>query len=248
MLLEGKNAVITGCNRGIGKAILEIFANEGANVWALVRTERPDFTAFVEELEHKYGVWIQPVYAELTDEKAVQDAVRQIRGTKVSVDILVNNAGIIGENYLFQMTPLAEMRKVMEANFFAAMQLTQLISRLMVRQKHGSIVNLASVAALRGQPGQLEYAASKGAIIAATKKLALELGASGVRVNAVAPGVIETEMGQAMAEEIRMQELSQTVLGRAGQPDEVAKAVAFLASDYASYITKQMLVIDGGRV
>ena len=248
MLLEGKNAVITGCNRGIGKSILETFVREGANVWALVRKESPEFTAFTQQLEHDCGGWIHPIYADLTDEKAVQEAVRHIRADKESVDILVNNAGIIGENYLFQMTPMVEMRKVLEVNFFAVMQLTQLISRLMVKKKRGSIVNLASVAALRGQPGQLEYAASKGAIIAATKKLALELGASGIRVNAVAPGVIETEMGQAMAAELREQELSQTVLGRSGKPEEVARAVAFLASDYASYITKQILVIDGGRV
>lgn len=248
MLLEGKNAVITGCNRGIGKSILETFVREGANVWALVRKESPEFTAFAQQLEHDCGGWIHPIYADLTDEKAVQEAVRHIRADKESVDILVNNAGIIGENYLFQMTPMVEMRKVLEVNFFAVMQLTQLISRLMVKKKRGSIVNLASVAALRGQPGQLEYAASKGAIIAATKKLALELGASGIRVNAVAPGVIETEMGQAMTAELREQELSQTVLGRSGKPEEVARAVAFLASDYASYITKQVLVIDGGRV
>jgi len=248
MLLQGKNAIITGCNRGIGKAILETFVQEGANVWALVRMERPEFTELATQLQQEYGMWIHPIYADLTNEKAVQEAMRQIRTEKKPVDILVNNAGIIGENYLFQMTPLDEMRRVMEANFFAAMRLTQLVVRMMARHKSGSIVNMASVAALRGQPGQLEYAASKGALIAATEKLAIELAGSGIRVNAIAPGVIDTEMGNAMAPELKDEELHETVLNRLGKPEEVAKAVAFLASDYASYITKQVLVVDGGRI
>ena len=246
MILKGKNAIVTGCSRGIGNAILEVFASQGANVWAFVRTKNSEFDGQIKKLSNEYKIWIKPIYVDITDYDSVKRKIEEIRKEKNPVDILINNAGIIGQNYLFEMTPMEEIERVFNTNFLATIHLTQLIVRIMARQKFGSIVNLSSVAAINGSPGQLEYAASKGAINSATKKLGLELSKYNIRVNAVAPGITETEMGLSMDENILKHELDHVCMHRLGKPVEIANAVAFLASDMASFITCQVLKVDGG--
>lgn len=248
MLLEKKTALITGCNRGIGRAMLHAFCREGAFVWAHARRETDSFTTDIRRLEDQYGVVIQPLYFDLTDESAIKNGVRQFSTSKNRVDILVNNAGIVGENRLFQMTPMQDMRKVFEVNFFAATLLMQYISRVMVRQKAGSIVNIASVAGLDGDPAQYEYSASKAALIGGSKKAAIELGPYGVRVNALAPGLTETEMAGHMQDKMKQSDIESTILGRLAKPEEIANAAVFLASDLASFITGQVLRVDGGKL
>ena len=244
--LKGKNAIITGARRGIGRAAVEVFAENGANVWACARQEDAVFETDMAGLAKQYDVWIEPFYFELTDERQMKQAVKQIQAEKRPVDILVNNAGAVAQSASFAMTSIAKMKEIFNVNFFAQMLLTQYVTRLMLRQHSGSVVNLTSIAALDGEPAQLEYVGSKAAIAGATRKLARELGGEGIRVNAVAPGIIDTDMGNQMHPELMDRILGNTVMGRLGTPKEIANVIAFLASDKASYITGQIIRVDGG--
>jgi 3-oxoacyl-[acyl-carrier protein] reductase len=246
MLLKGKTAVLTGSNRGIGKAILEIFAKNGANIWACVRKPDSGFTDYIANLAKETEVSIWPVYFDLADAEQVKEGVKTIASAKQSVDILVNNAGII-YTALFQMTPQDRMKEVFEINFFSQMLLSQYIVKIMTRQKNGSIINISSSAAIEGNAGRIAYAASKAALIASTKVMAKELAVYNIRVNAVAPGLTLTDMMiGSTPQDALVSTLERTCLKRVARPEEIANVVLFLSSDLSSYITGQVLRVDGG--
>lgn len=246
MMLAGKNAVITGARRGIGRACVEVFAEQGANVWACARAHDMAFEADMAELASRHGVWIEPVCFDLAHEDQIKDAVKIIRSRKTAIDALVNNAGAIPRSASFSMMSGDSLRDIFEVNFFKQMILTQYIARVMVKQGSGAIVNVSSIAALDGEPGQFEYAASKAAMAGAAKRLAVELGEHGIRSNAVAPGIIDTDMAAEMEAGLMERVIGSTSLKRKGTPREIASLIAFLASDMASYITGQVIRADGG--
>lgn len=248
MLLHKKTAIITGTNRGIGKAILTRFAENGADVFAHARRQTDEFDCFCKELGSKYSVTVTPVYFDVLDEEAMKAGIKQITKETKAIDVLVNNVGSVNSANLFQMTKIQDMRDEFEVNFFAQMLLTQYISRLMVRRQQGSIINISSCAGLDGNTGMLQYVAAKAAMIGATKRLAIELGTANIRVNSVAPGLTDTDMGNKMKEELEQDTLNHLILKRKGRPEEIADSVVFLASDMASFITGQILRVDGGSL
>ncbi|MDY3908554.1 MAG: SDR family oxidoreductase [Eubacterium sp.] len=245
-MLTDKVAVVTGANRGIGRAILMKIAENHGTIIACVRKETDEFIAEIQMLSEKYQVEIHPLTFDLTREEEIKTAAVQMRKLTKKVDILVNNAGMIPEPHSFVMTGANSIRQVMEANFVGPMILTQYVARMMIRNQSGSIINFSSIAALDGEPGELEYVASKGAIASATRKLAIELGEYGIRVNALAPGLIDTAMGGAIDEENEAKLDERRVLKRRGSTEEIAEAVLYLASDKSSYVTGQVLRVDGG--
>ncbi len=244
-ILNGKTTVITGTARGMGRQMVEVFSSLGGNVFALARKHTQEHEECCRELSEKNGVSVIPVYFELTDFEAMKEAVKEIRSYKFCIDGLVNNAGIT-HNALVQMTKEEDLRRVMEVNFMAPYMLTQYISKLMMRGQGGSIVNIASTAGLDGNAGKSAYGASKAALITLTKCIAEELGGSGIRANAICPGVTQTEMISQMHDYIYEIEKEAAALKKTGKPEDIANAAAFLISDLSSYITGQVIRVDGG--
>lgn len=245
-LLKEKVCLITGTSRGIGKIISERFAEEGAIVYANSRTEG-NIDAYCEELVEKYHTEVLPIYFDVTDEVAVKKAIVLIKQRHQRLDVLVNNAGIMQDN-LIGMINKELMQRVFDVNVFSTINLMQMANKLMSRQKSGSIINMASIAGVNGNEGQLVYSASKGAVIAMTKAAAKELAPYNIRVNAVAPGMIDTDMFRSIGDKKMNENLDKIHMGRFGNPKEVADACVFLASDLSGYVTGQILGVDGATV
>jgi 3-oxoacyl-[acyl-carrier protein] reductase len=244
-LLEGMNVVVTGCLKGIGRATMDMLAENGANVWACSQREDVDFSEHVRTLSARQNVSITPVYFDLQDQESIKQAVKVIFSSKKPVDALVNIAGMT-QDALFPMVLMEQLKQVFEVNFFSQILFTQYMAKLMLRNKKGSIVNIVSISGLDGNPGQLSYSASKGAMIAATKTMSAELAPQGIRVNAIAPGVISTEMTANLPGEALNRFMEKSALKHIGMPAEVAGAIMFLVSDLSSYVTGQIIRVDGG--
>lgn len=248
MLLSGKTALITGSNRGIGKAILTTFAKEGADIFAHSRKESTEHTDYCNHLSKSYGVTIYPVFFDAAIEAEIKNCIKTIGKINKHIDILVNNLGTVSDRQLFQMTPISKMKEEFNINFFAQIYLTQYVSRFMIQQKSGSIINISSCAGIDGNTGMLQYVSSKSALIGATKRLAIELGPYNIRVNSVAPGLTNTQMGNMMSPELEQQTLSHQIFQRKATPEEIADTVLFFGSDLSRFITGQTLRVDGGML
>jgi 3-oxoacyl-[acyl-carrier protein] reductase len=238
-LLKGKTALITGAGRGIGRATAELFIENGAIVYA------NDIEA--GSLDSIACESLIPMYFDVTDTQAAKAVIMQIKKEQGQLDCLVNNAGIM-QDALIGMVDMGVARRIFDINVFAVMELTQLAARLMKKQESGSIINFASIVGVRGNIGQLAYSASKGAVIAMTKTAAKELASYKIRVNAVAPGMIDTDLFRSIGEDRVKERISQIGMDRLGTPNEIAQACLFLASDMSQYITGQIIGIDGSTV
>lgn len=245
-LLKGKVCLITGTNRGIGAATLERFVQEGAVVYANAR-EEGCLKDICINLQKEYNGTVIPVYFDVRDEAAVKQAFLKIKKEQNKLDVLVNNAGVM-KDALIGMVNGKLMQDIFATNVFATIHMLQMANKLMSRQKSGSIINLASIVGTNGNKGQIVYSASKSAVIALTKTAAKELAVHNIRVNAIAPGMIDTDMFQSIGEEKVQENLQKIALGRLGNPEEVANACVFLASDLSSYVSGQILGVDGMTV
>ena len=246
MLIQNKTAVITGCNRGIGKKILEVFSANGATIFACVRNVSEEFKTFANEMEKKFNNKIIPIQFDLNDEDQVKKAASNILSSNSPIDILVNNAATI-YTALFQMTSIKKLKETFETDFFSQTLFTQYILKSMIKKKSGSILYISSSSALDGNEGRSAYSSAKAATIAQAKALSREVGMYNIRVNAIAPGLTDTDMmKENTPKEIVNEVASRTSLRRIANPQEIANAALFLSSDLSSYITGQVIRVDGG--
>ncbi len=245
MLLDNKTALITGCNKGIGKEILELFSKNNANIIACVRKIDDEFNSFVQDLEKKNKINIQMFELDFEKRDEIKKSCHKIIENN-KINILVNNLGYL-ENSLFQMTSIENLEKHFNINFFSQFEFTQYIVKSMIKTKNGSIVFLSSSAAMDGNIGRSSYSSSKSAIISLSKVLSRELGRHNIRVNTIAPGLTDTEMmRRTTKEDVLKNIISQLSLCRIAKPLEIANVALFLASDLSSYVTGQVVRVDGG--
>ncbi|NME82784.1 SDR family oxidoreductase [Clostridium sp. SM-530-WT-3G] len=247
-LLENKNIFITGCNRGIGKKLVEVFAQNGANtIIAHARKKSDEYEQYLIKVKNKYNIVIIPVYFDLVNYDDMKREIRKLQMKEISIDVLVNNAGI-AHGGLFQMTSVNKIKEVFDVNFFSVLELTQLILKFMKKQSKGAIINVSSVSGLDLKRGNCAYGTSKAALIAFTRTLAAELAPIRIRVNAIAPGLTDTDMAKLMEINAKKEMIREISMGRLGKTEEIADAIVFLASDRSSFITGQVLRVDGGII
>ena len=243
-MLLGRKALVTGSSRGIGRKIVEKFLEEGAEVWGLCShpsAARSDIESFAVTHDTKFHEICADAGNAEELKTVITDALKEAGG----FDVLVNNAGITKDGLSFRMK-MEDWQKVIDINLTAVFVVCQIVSNDMIHRKSGSIINMSSIVGVRGGAGQVNYSASKAGLIGYTKSLAKEVGGRGVRVNAIAPGYIETDMTKAVNEKAREAWLATIPMKRAGQPEDVANVALFLASDLAGYVTGQVIGVDGG--
>ncbi len=245
-MVSGKNIVVTGCLQGIGKETLKTLAQHGANVFACSYKQTDEFEEFCKELSitNKVSVW--PVYFDMTDNASIKEAAKVIQSQKVEIHGLVNIAGINKDAY-FSMVTYQDMLDTFQVNFFSQIIFTQYIVKLMQRKNTaGSIAFTSSITALDGNEAQVSYGASKAALIGAMRTMALELGKTGIRANAVAPGVIKTPMTDALEQSVIDKKVKTMDMPRLGTAEEVANVFMYLMSDLSSHVSGQTIRVDGG--
>ena len=246
MLLNGKTVLITGASRGIGSGIARVFAQNGANVAFTYSSSEAPALALQEELS-KLGVKVEAYKSDASSFEACEKLASEVMSDFDSLDALINNAGITKDNLLMRMSE-EDFDKVIEVNLKSIFNMTKAFQRVFLKQRNGSIINISSIVGVKGNAGQANYAASKAGMIGFTKSIALELGSRNIRANAIAPGFIETEMTDKLDDAVVEQWRAGIPLKRGGTPEDVANACLFFASDLSSYITGQVLLVDGGML
>ena len=246
-MLKNKIALVTGAAQGIGRAIVVEFAKNGATVYAndVNSGKLENLVDDISKMNISGKVIAMPF--DITDNNANKKAILSIKKEQGKLDILVNNAGIM-KDAIIGMINQDVIHQTFAVNVYAAMDLMQLAAKIMLRQKSGSIINLASIVGVNGNRGQLVYSASKGAVISMTKTAAKELAPSQIRVNAIAPGNIDTDLFRSVAEEYQKEKIDSVRMGRLGTPEDIAKTALYLASDLSEYVTGQILVVDGSAL
>ncbi|MBB5323709.1 3-oxoacyl-[acyl-carrier protein] reductase [Anoxybacillus tepidamans] len=245
-MLQGKVALVTGASRGIGRAIALELARQGAKVAVNYAGSELKAKEVVEEIQHMGGEAFA-IQADVSNVEAVERMVKEVIDRFERIDILVNNAGITRDNLLMRMKE-EEWDEVININLKGVFHCTKAVTRPMMKQRYGRIVNITSIVGVSGNPGQANYVAAKAGVIGFTKTAARELASRNITVNAIAPGFITTDMTDRLSEDIRTEMLKQIPLARFGEPEDIAKVVVFLVSDAANYITGQTIHVNGGMV